>query len=76
MELTEEILIKLGFKYGEFPRMLFVLDNETTFEMAYAEGKWYGCIIQCDGKMNLERVYIPKDLKTMLDVQLIITALQ
>ena len=44
--------------------------------MTTIETKWYGSIIQFDGKINIERVYIPKDLKTILDVELLIKALR
>jgi len=75
-EITEDRLKKIGFDYGDFPRMFFVLNDETSFEMAYAKSEWYGYIIQFDGKIGLDRICIPKDLKTINDVKLIITALQ
>lgn len=75
-EINEKRLLKLGFHKGDFPEMFFTLNDETALVLAYAEGKWYGAIHQFQGlKPPFERVYIPKDLKTMSDVKLLIQAL-
>lgn len=75
-EITEEGLIKLGFHRLGFPELHYVLNEETSLVMVYAECKWYGAIKQFQGLIPpMERVYIPKDVKTIQDVKLLIQAL-
>ena len=75
-EITEEVLIKIGFHRLGYHELHYVLNEETSIVLVNAEGKWYGAIHQFQGlKPPMERVYIPKDLKSMEDVHLLIQAL-
>lgn len=75
-EITETELINLGFHTGDYPEIIYVLNEETSLVLVCSEGKWYGAIHQFQGlKPPMERVYIPKDIKTVHDVKLLIHAL-
>lgn len=75
-EITEEGLIRIGFHRLGYPELHYVLNEETSLVMVYADGKWYSEIKQIQGLIPpRERVYIPKDVKTIQDVKLLIHAL-
>jgi hypothetical protein len=72
-EITEIDLIKIGFHRLGYPELHYALNEETSLVFVCAEGKWYASIHQFQGlKPPMERVYIPKDVKTMSDVKLLI----
>jgi hypothetical protein len=75
-EIDEKKLQDIGFVFGDYPEMIFPLNEETSLVLVYAEGKWYGAIKQFQGlKPPMEWVYIPKDIVSMNHVLLLIACL-
>jgi hypothetical protein len=72
MEITIEKLIKLGFYQGEFPELLYELENTTLIVCVPFETKFYFYIRQWDGKEDVNTIYIPKDFTNINQVIMIL----
>ncbi len=75
-EIDEKKLKEIGFIFGDYPEMIFPLNEETSLVLVFADGKWYAAIKQFIGlKPPMERVYIPKDIVSINHVLLLIACL-
>lgn len=70
-EINEKTLSEIGFRFTDFPCMFYNLTEHIHLKLAYAEGKWYGYLVGIEGNM----IPIPKDLKSIEDVENLIKAL-
>ena len=72
MKITIEKLIDLGFYKGNYPELLYDLDDETVIVCVQSEGKFYFWIRQFDGKTDFNQIYIPKNFTNINQVIMIL----